>query len=757
MPGKILINQVGYELNCPKIAVYQTNITSLPTDSFYVLNMSNQIVHRGLGVYRGNVTGWTNRYYWTLNFTNFNTPGTYKLKMKAGDLYSYNFSINQNLLFNNLAPLVVTFFNGMRHTGTSDNNLSFYGPRNDFVNVYGGWWDATGDPGKHMSHLSYANYFNPQQIPMVVWSLLKSYSLNPPAYSSFSAPLLAEAAWGADYLCRNTDPAGYLYLAIFDDWGNAPATREICEWGQAPACDNCRTANYQAAMREGAGMAIAALARASYMNITGGSFTPAQYLSRAQLLYNHLKSPGTGYATKNLEYCNDHVENIIDFYCGLLAATELYKATSNPVYLSDAQNYANLLMARQHTDGYLYSNTASTRPFYHAADEGLPVLALVEFATIDASYNSAINTFLTKWINWYHTITTEITNPFMYMREYGCPYSGGTLQPARKAFFLPHSNETGYWWQGENARLASMAAAMMAAYRFNGAFNFDGGLYSQIVISQLDWILGKNPFDVCMMTGVGTTTYPAYLNGAKKTNITGGICNGITSRDSGGETDIEWAPYDQASGDAWRNWRWIEQWLPHDAWFLLALAYVNHIIANPLPLTLINFSLETQQNTVYGYFSTTDEKNISHYIIQKSYDGKDFNSFVHIPAQNSEYFNLYEFEDITSEQDFEMYYRIVSVNSEGKLHYFPAKNIRKVSSLSVQVFPNPFFNEIFIHPTESGTHSVSVINSQGSIIFETTTSSHSAITIPTESWSKGLYTVKVSNTSAARVFKMAKY
>ena len=335
--GKILINQIGYELTGPKIAVYQTSLTSLSTDSFYVLNTSNQIVYRGLGEYKGAVAGWTNRYYWTLNFSDFNQTGTFKLKLKAGTLTSYNFGVAHNILFDNTASKVVTFFNGMRHTGASDNSLSFNGPRNDFVNVSGGWWDATGDPGKHMSHLSYANHFNPQQIPFVVWSLLKSYSLKQASYSSFSTELLEEARYGADYLHRNIDPLGYLYIAIFDDWGGNPASREITEWGQAPDCDECRSPNYQAAMREGAGIAVASLARAYTMNLSGGVFSPSQYLAKAELLYIHLKSPGTGYTTKNIEYCNDHTENIIDFYCRLLAAVELYRATGNLNYLADAQ------------------------------------------------------------------------------------------------------------------------------------------------------------------------------------------------------------------------------------------------------------------------------------------------------------------------------------------------------------------------------------------------------------------------------------
>ena len=57
----------------------------------------------------------------------------------------------------------------------ADSHLKFEGTKPGTVDAHGGWWDATGDYGKHLSHLSFSTYFNPQQIPLVVYSLLKSY------------------------------------------------------------------------------------------------------------------------------------------------------------------------------------------------------------------------------------------------------------------------------------------------------------------------------------------------------------------------------------------------------------------------------------------------------------------------------------------------------------------------------------------------------------------------------------------------------
>ncbi|MBY0425366.1 MAG: glycoside hydrolase family 9 protein, partial [Cytophagales bacterium] len=488
----------------------------------------------------------------------------------------------------------------MRSTDTRDLTMGFFGGRAGTANVYGGYTDAAGDPGKYFSHLSYANYFNPQHNPFVTWSLLKSFEQNGALLTSAGVAIQSEISWGSDFLVRSLDAAGYFYIGVFDDWGGS-SNRQICEWSGS---GGTRSANYQCAFREGAGMAIAALAKTAALSISGGTFTYQQCLQAATTAYAHLKSPGTGYATKNLEYCNDHTENIIDDYTRLLAATELYKATKNSIYLADAQAAANNILAKQNAAGWLYTDAALTRPFYHGVDEGLPVTALAEFLAIDNSNAAAIKTFFGKWLTWYAAITKEVYNPYNYVRAYAAPYTT-SQQAARKGFFMPHNNETGYWWQGENARLGSMSAAFMNIARsLNSQYTIGTDSLSALAISQVDWIMGSNPFNTCFMFGVGQTNYPNYPASQPRNNMVGGICNGITSKDSD-ENDIDWKPF--ADTD-WQNWRWIEQWLPHNAWYLVnasQMAYLNNTPPATSPGVSANFGFTTNQLTVSFTNSST--------------------------------------------------------------------------------------------------------------------------------------------------------
>jgi hypothetical protein len=141
----------------------------------------------------------------------------------------------------------------------------------------------------------------------------------------------------------------------------------------------------------------------------------------------------------------------------------------------------------------------------------------------------------------------------------------------RSSFFFPHDTETGEWWQGENARLASLAcAARLAARQFADDPAFATRLEAY-ALSSLNWILGLNPFDACMLHGKGRNN-PWYLFFGywEYMNSPGGICNGITAgmHDEHG-IDFQLS-YAETGGD--HDWRWGEQWLPHAAWYLAAVA-----------------------------------------------------------------------------------------------------------------------------------------------------------------------------------------
>ena len=589
-PGQqinVLTNHIGYEKNGPKRAVIQGHLAD-EVKGFKVVD-----VRTGVSVFSsdtlkaGPVDQWKDWIFWTVDFSPVQTEGTYLLECSTnkGAIRSFPFLIQRNLLERNTLSNVVNYFKAERCSGLlddADRHLKFDSSLG-IVDAHGGWFDATGDYGKHLSHLSFSTYFNPQQIPLADWSLFKTYEqLNKrdaPNFRQYKRRLLDEATFGADYLMRVKNDNGSFYRSVDAPGGEKkPEDRRMGKEGQGFAIKTLETKNkspneemkdisskfpYEVGYRNGGGMAIAALAAASTCHASG-DYSNELYAKTARDAFSFLEK-------HNLQYANDGKENIVDDYCALLAATELFRATNEAEYKVAAQRRAKNLLGRLITSGK-YTNywraDDGDRPFFHAADAGMPVVSLLNFYPIaDELLKKQILLAVRKSMEFELNTTEEVANPFGYARQLVQSTNGDR----RSAFFFPHDTETAPWWQGENARVASLAAAARLAVEY---FQDDHAFCNKLrayATNQLNWILGLNPYDCCMLHGSGRNN-PAYMffDSYEYTNAPGGICNGIT----GGYKN----PHDTdfilgfATTGKDEDWRWAEQWLPHAAWYLYAIS-----------------------------------------------------------------------------------------------------------------------------------------------------------------------------------------
>jgi hypothetical protein len=569
--SRILVNHLGYDSRAAKKAVVAAPATPL-LERFSLLDQGGVPVMNGKVARAGEVPGWRGRHFWTVDFSAFRGSGVFRLRVSGPDvqLVSEPFAVAPGLLADACLSDILFYLKGQRCSGATDafdRRAPFFGGRPGTVDVHGGWFDAAGDDSKYLTHLSYAAYMNPQQQPQVVWNLLAARDLLSGARSERLRSLLRriedEARHGADFLVRMQDPEGYFYTTVHDIWTHEPQDRTICSFRlQTGERDD----KYKAGWRMGAGSAIAALARASTLG-GGGEYPAAAYLEAARKGFRHLQKHGRGYLA-------DGRENIIDDYCALLAACELFKATGAAEFLPEARSRAASVRARLAQDkdyqGWWRADDKGERPYWHAVEAGLPVVALLRYLEVEpeAARGPAIRAAVSASLEFELGITREVVNPFGLARQ----YVQGTKTPRRSAFFMPHDNESGYWWQGENARLASLAAAALLASRVL-AEPAGAGLRCYAV-SQVDWVLGLNPFDACLLQGRGRNS-PDYLPGFP--NAPGGICNGVTAGMED-ENDIAFLPGPWAANPS-HNWRWSEQWLPHGAWMFLALAALEVSLA----------------------------------------------------------------------------------------------------------------------------------------------------------------------------------
>nr|WP_321274990.1 glycoside hydrolase family 9 protein [uncultured Vibrio sp.] len=563
----LLTNHIGYERLGPKKAVIQTEQSQLSSDTAtLVCAKSDKTVATFAVQKQGKVANWHQGYFYLIDFSSFEIPGHYYLCLD--NVCSSHFEVGEQLLLNRTLSDVIHYFKSQRCGGIFDHadRQATLLNSEQTADVHGGWYDASGDVSKYLSHLSYANYLNPQQTPMVVWNMLKGLSLLQ-ASDSIAAftrtRLIEEALYGADFLVRMQNEKGFFYMTVFDKWSKDTAQREICAFETQLGH---KFDDYQAGFRQGGGVAIAALATASRIDVHG-EFDQQQYLNTAENGYWHLKE-------HNKQYLNDGEENIIDEYCALLASVELFKTTKQSRYLDESRLWASRLAGRQMSDEkfkhFWSANQDGSRPYFHAAEPGLPVIALCEYLSIEDDSELAASTKQTvnQACEFELKLTNRVTNPFGYPRQ----YVKGVEESKRDAFFVAHNNESGYWWQGENARLGSLAAMAYLAQPYIESKEKQQQLV-RLGQDALNWIVGLNPYDMCMLDGHGQNN-PDYLPQFGFFNAKGGICNGIT----GGfddEEDIAFNPPAQKD-DTLQNWRWGEQWIPHGAWYLLAIISQAH-------------------------------------------------------------------------------------------------------------------------------------------------------------------------------------
>ncbi|WP_081885761.1 glycoside hydrolase family 9 protein [Haloferula sp. BvORR071] len=552
-------NQVVYDLKAPKVAVVETAEPLTESVRFRIAGDKGKVFEAPLASGTKCEDWFPGRNFYRMDFSGLAEAGKFHLEIedKGKTWSSTDFEIGEQALPKLAIPAITGFYKHQRADSKeeleADRQLLLHGS-DKRVDLRGGWCDASGDVSKYFSHLAYTRYMCPQQTPLVVWSMVNTLETAGPLLEKMGAKaaLQDEALYGAEYLLRSLSDEGYFYMTVFSYFKKDPSERRVV----GLLADSKTTDDYQCAFRDGGGMGIAALARISKWKKDAG------YLEAAERAFAHLQ-------VNNLKYADDHKENIIDDHCALLAATELWIATEKPEYRDAARDRAAKLIKRQSPEGYFIAD-GGKRPYWHASDAGLPVLALARYLDKEAESVArepalaAIRAFLDYQLR----VTAKATNPFGYARQ-SFLFRG----EVKDGFFIPHENESGWWWQGENARLGSLAAAAIVGGRLvypdkAAPYGVKAEL-GRFAADQVAWILGGNPYDVCFMYEHGKTNVPYMKSMFGHGSGRGGISNGITGKNADG-SGIDF--HFHANGN---EWRWTEQWIPHSAWFLQAVTAMS--------------------------------------------------------------------------------------------------------------------------------------------------------------------------------------
>ena len=170
-----------------------------------------------------------------------------------------------------------------------------------------------------------------------------------------------------------------------------------------------------------------------------------------------------------------------------------------------------------------------------------------------------------------------------------------------------------------------------------------------------------------------------------------------------------------------------------------------------LPLRLVSFDAKLVNNKPSLTWVTEDEKNVSHFDVEKS---SDEINFLKIKTLNSKDGGVYNTVD-NSPQIGNNYYRLKMIDTDGKFETTATKvvNVALKNNSSFSIYPNPNNGNFTISPTQSDVRvKVTIYDQQGKAILKREimgTSTFSVFELP-----KGVYLIQVNIGVLVEVMKM---
>lgn len=171
-------------------------------------------------------------------------------------------------------------------------------------------------------------------------------------------------------------------------------------------------------------------------------------------------------------------------------------------------------------------------------------------------------------------------------------------------------------------------------------------------------------------------------------------------------------------------------------------------IRNPIitPLKITDYTAtQTNDINVKNTWFTSNEVNVDHFNVQRSFNGVDYANVGEIAAKNKNS-NTYTFIDELKNIGVKnIYYRIMSVDKDGKTSFSATKQIvLKQNKSLVTIFPNPSNQKINISRVNAGVENLTITDVNGKVISRLQIVGLHA-TIDVSNLANGIYVIQFAN------------
>ncbi|MCZ2299228.1 MAG: T9SS type A sorting domain-containing protein [Chitinophagales bacterium] len=167
-----------------------------------------------------------------------------------------------------------------------------------------------------------------------------------------------------------------------------------------------------------------------------------------------------------------------------------------------------------------------------------------------------------------------------------------------------------------------------------------------------------------------------------------------------------------------------------------------YITVGVVPLVIKNYELKIKNEGVVNKWITLNEINVSHFNVQRSSNGIEFNTIQQTAAKN----NAYNEYSITDAQPLNgvSYYRIEAVDKDGKITYSKTEKVQiKIDKEQLTVFPNPATSVVNI--VSPNIQQVIIYDVTGRIVFNRQLNGVDNTQLNISGIGKGMFFVKVTD------------
>jgi hypothetical protein len=555
----ILINQSGYVPSAKKSCLTKGETVR----QFKIINLETRKI-----AFQGSFQPQTGDFgrYLKADFSELDTPGFYYIL--SDTLRSYPFEISSSV-YGQPINLIVNYFSKQRCGSSTTGYLApchvddgirmDNGKRQD---VSGGWHDAS-DLRKWVGATIYG-----------MIGLLKAYELvdNP----ELKNRIIEELKWGNQYFLKMQEPQGYIMSYV---GGDVKKHSDSNRWTDNEPGDEGGELHFTkpTAGKSTADMLIYGtnddrVIRTDPLDIMGqyNFITAEAMMARiTREIDENYSAKCLQAAIKGYQWCEDQDSRENPGFLGaaIHASLELFKTTGERKYKDSAVSLASILktlqaVSEEGISGFFFVSSSEKIPYKNISRGCLELIsvcdlinAFPEHADVD-SWKNMIAGFSDNYL-----LTMAGKNSFGIV-----PFGLYTTEPGgnRKIgnywyryFMQPELD----WWVGINANIASAGIGLLKA-----ADILNNRELAATAQSQLDWIIGKNPFNSSTLIGVGYN-HPKHFPGStflpNTPVIPGAVLNGL-----GGN-------HDDMPVIGTGNWQISEYWTPMVAYTLWLMSEIS--------------------------------------------------------------------------------------------------------------------------------------------------------------------------------------